>query len=137
MIRITPSIAIDEDLLRWSFVRSSGPGGQNVNKVSTAAELEFDLAAAPLPAEVKDRLRKLAGRRMTGQGVLRIKASQFRSQSQNRQAAMERLTAMIRQAAVRPRLRRATAPTRASRRRRLEDKKRRSAVKTLRRDDPQ
>ena len=134
MITITPSIAIDEGLLHWSFVRSSGPGGQNVNKVSTAVELGFDVAASSLPEEMKDRLRKLAGRRMTNRGALIIKACEFRSQSQNRQAALERLIELIRRAAVRPRTRRATAPTRASRRRRLEHKKRHSKIKGLRRE---
>jgi len=132
VIPITPSICLDEAALRWSFVRSSGPGGQNVNKVSTAVELYFDAAASDLPGDVKDRLRKLAGRRMTADGVLLLKACQQRRQSQNRQAALDRLVELIQQAAIRPRTRRATAPTRGSRQRRLDQKKRRSGIKQLR-----
>lgn len=135
MIDLAPSISIDENSLHWSFVRSSGPGGQNVNKVSTAVELQFDLAASGLAGDVVDRLRKLAGRKMTATGMLHIKACQFRSQVQNRQAALDRLAELIRQAAVRPKVRRPTRATASSRRRRLETKKRRSQIKHLRGGD--
>lgn len=134
VIDITPTISIDEGSLHWSFVRSSGPGGQNVNKVSTAVELQFDVAASGLAADTADRLRKLAGRKATAGGMILIKACQFRSQAQNREAALERLAEMIRLAAVRPKVRRATKATRSSRRKRLESKKRRSETKQLRGD---
>ena len=137
MIRITPSIAIDEDELEETFVRASGPGGQNVNKVSTAVQLRFGLRASPnLPEDVRERLAQLAGRRLTQDGVLLIFADRFRSQERNRQDALERLVDLIRRAAVRPTPRRPTKPTLASRRRRLEGKKHRAAVKTFRSGKP-
>jgi len=131
-MQLTPDISIDDALLRWEFVRSGGPGGQNVNKVSTAVQLRVDVAASSLPAEVKRRLATLAGRRLTADGVLVIDARTHRSQVQNRQAALERLAALIAQAAVRPKPRRATQPTAASRRRRLDTKKRHGQTKRLR-----
>jgi len=133
MIRITDRIAIDESELDESFIRSSGPGGQNVNKLSTAVQLRFDVRRSPsLTDEVRARLERLAGRRLTRDGVLIITAQNHRTQERNRADALDRLIALIGQAAVRPVPRRATKPTKASRRRRLESKKRRSGIKALR-----
>ncbi|MCL2701414.1 MAG: aminoacyl-tRNA hydrolase [Phycisphaerae bacterium] len=131
-MQITPDISIDDGLLQWEFVRSGGPGGQNVNKVSTAVQLRFDLAASSLPADLKRRLATLAGKKLTAGGVLVIDARVHRSQAQNRQAALERLAALIAQAAVRPKPRRATKPTLASKRRRLDAKKHHAQTKRLR-----
>jgi ribosome-associated protein len=134
MIRITNSIAIDEAELKESFVRSSGPGGQNVNKLSTAVQLRFDVRRSPsLPHDVRLRLERLAGRRLTKDGVLVIVAQRHRTQERNRQDALDRLIELIRQAAVRPIPRRPTKPTKAARQRRLESKKRRGGIKSLRR----
>ena len=133
MIRITPSIAIDEAEVQFQFVTASGPGGQNVNRVATAAQLRFDAASSPsLTNEIRQRLTSVAGRRMTGDGVLIIKAQRFRSQEQNWEDAINRLVALLQKAAETPRRRRATRPTRASKERRLESKKRRSKTKRLR-----
>jgi ribosome-associated protein len=133
MIQVTPRIAVDESELEESFVRASGPGGQNVNKVETAVQLRFDVRHSPsLPEGVRLRLERLAGRRLTQDGVLVLTAQRFRTQERNRQDALERLLALIREAAVPPVPRRATKPTLASRQRRLEGKARRSSVKSLR-----
>ncbi len=133
VIRITDSISINDSELSEEFVRASGPGGQNVNKLSTAVQLRFDVRRSPsLPPDVRQRLERLAGRRLTREGVLVITAQQHRTQERNREDARERLVDLIRQAAVRPKPRRATRPTKASRVRRLEGKKRRSEVKALR-----
>jgi ribosome-associated protein len=134
MIRVTPRIALDESEIEESFVRASGPGGQNVNKLSTAVELRFDVARSPsLPERVKARLATLAGRRLTKGGVLVITAQRHRTQERNRADALERLVELIRRAAEPPPPpRRATKPTAGSKQRRLASKTRRSEVKRLR-----
>jgi len=133
MIQVTPSIAIDDSEIEESFVRASGPGGQNVNKVSTAVELRFDARrSASLPNDVALRLMKLAGSRLTQDGVIVITAQEHRSQSRNREEALARLVELIRQAEVRPKVRRATRPTKASKERRLASKVKRSSVKSTR-----
>ena len=134
MLTITPTLSIDEDELHETFVRASGPGGQNVNKVATAVQLRFDVRRSPsLPEPVRERLLKLAGSRLTSEGVLIIEARRFRTQEQNRADARARLAALIRQATVAPKARRATKPTRAAKQKRVESKRRRSQVKQLRR----
>lgn len=135
MIRVAPGILVDESEIQVRFVRASGPGGQNVNKVATAAELRFDVAASrSLPAEIKSRLARLAGRRMSSRGILVLDARRHRSAERNRQEAVRRLVELVRRAAEPPKVRRATRPTAASRLRRLAAKRRRSDVKGLRRD---
>jgi ribosome-associated protein len=137
MIRITNSISIDEADIETRFIRASGPGGQNVNKLSTAVQLRFDLRHSPaLREDVRERAMRLAGRRLTQDGILVITAQRFRTQERNRQDAIERLTDLLRAAAVAPVTRRATKPTVASRQRRLESKSRRSGVKALRQKKP-
>jgi ribosome-associated protein len=132
-VRISDRVAIDESELQERFVRSSGPGGQNVNKVATAVELRFDAArSSALDEPAKARLRALAGARMTADGVLVIDARRFRTQAQNREDARERLAALVRQAITRPRRRKKTAPTAASRERRITTKRRRSEAKAAR-----
>ena len=130
MIRVTRSIQLDESEIEEQFVRASGPGGQNVNKVASAVQLRFDAARSPaLPEDVRARLMELAGRRLTREGVIVISADRFRTQERNRADALERLLELIRAAAVRPMIRRATRPTLASKRRRLEGKQRRGQTK--------
>src|SRR5690349_22621045 len=137
MIRITDQISIDESELDESFVRSSGPGGQNVNKLSTAVQLRFDVRHSPsLPNDVAVRLMRLAGKRVTKDGVLVIVAQNHRTQERNRAEALERLVALVQQAAVRPVPRRATKPTKASREKRLEGKTLRSNIKGMRQTKP-
>jgi len=137
MIHVTDRISIDEREIEESFVRSSGPGGQNVNKLSTAVQLRFDARHSPsLPNDVSARLQRLAGSRLTRDGVLVIIAQSHRTQGRNRQDALDRLIQLIRQAAVAPIKRRPTRPTKASRERRIEGKKRRGGIKNLRRAKP-
>jgi ribosome-associated protein len=137
MIQVTPAIALQDDELVEAFVRSSGPGGQNVNKVSSAVQLRFDVRQSPsLPNDVANRLMQLAGKRLTKDGVIVIIAQRHRTQERNRADARERLFDLIREAAVPPVKRRATKPTRASRQRRIEGKKHRSQVKNLRSGRP-
>ncbi len=139
MISVTPRISIDEAEIQEDFIRASGPGGQNVNKLSTAVQLRFDVRLSPnLPDGVRERLERLAGRRMTKDGILVITAQRHRTQDRNRQDARERLVDLIRQAADPPTIRRPTRPTFASKRRRLDAKSRRSSLKDQRgpsRDD--
>ncbi len=134
MIPVTPNLALDESEIQESFIRASGPGGQNVNKVATAVQLRFDARHShSLPEGVRARLTRIAGRRMNQQGEIVIEAKQYRTQEQNRQDALDRLIALIREAAKKPKARRATRPSAAAKERRLEGKKRRSETKSLRR----
>ena len=133
MIRVTPSISIDESELQFDFVRSSGPGGQNVNKVNTAVQLRFDAGrTSAFGEDVFERLRKAAGSRMTRDGVVVITAQRYRTQERNRQDAIDRLVRLITRAAYPPRPRKKTRPTKASQERRLEEKKRRGKKKRQR-----
>jgi ribosome-associated protein len=129
-IAIAPAIVISDDELEWKFIRASGPGGQNVNKVSSAVQLRFLLPLnTTLPASVRNRLRTLAGQKMNDDGTLLLTARSERSQEQNRRAALGRLEALIRAAMVEPKVRRKTRPTKASKERRIEAKKRRGSTK--------
>ena len=132
MIRITGTIAIDERDLQETFIRASGPGGQNVNKLSTAVQLRFDTRRIVLPDDAALRLARLAGQRMTKDGVIVIQAQRFRTQESNRRDAIERLVELLREAMIRPIPRRPTRPTLASKKRRLDGKKRRSDIKARR-----
>ena len=135
MIRITDKISIPESELSETFQRASGPGGQNVNKLATAVQLRFDVRRSPsLPDDVRARLEVLAGSKLTREGVLVILAQRHRTQESNRRDALDRFVELVRRAAIRPRPRRPTVPTAASRRRRIETKKRRGTIKRLRTD---
>ena len=137
MIRITDAIALDERELEERFIRASGPGGQNVNKLATAVQLRFDVRGSPsLPEAVRARLEKLCGNRLTRDGVLVIAAQRYRTQERNRQDALDRLIDLIARAAVAPRPRRPTKPTAGSRERRLAGKKLRATVKNWRSGKP-
>jgi ribosome-associated protein len=133
MIDITDELAIDERELEERFVRASGPGGQNVNKVSTAVQLRFEIDASSLPLDVRTRLRSLAGRRVTVDGVLVIDSREHRTQAQNREAARARLVALLQRAAHRPKSRRSTRPSAGARERRIQSKKKRGEIKEARR----
>jgi ribosome-associated protein len=132
MIEITPSLQINESELEMDFIRSSGPGGQNVNKVATAVQLRFDIQGSSLPPDVKQRLIRLAGKRTAGEGVLLIEARRFRTQEQNREDAIQRFRGLVRRALVAPKARRKTQPTQAAREERLKEKKKRGETKRIR-----
>jgi ribosome-associated protein len=132
-IRVTDTLSIDEHDVAERFVRASGPGGQNVNKVASAVELRFDVRASSLPREIQDRLIAIAGHRMTDDGVLVIDSREHRTQAQNREAARARLIALLQHAARRPKTRRPTKPSAGARERRIDAKKRRGSVKAARR----
>jgi len=137
MIRVTPSIAIDDKEITLDFIRASGPGGQNVNRVATAVQLRFDVKHSPsLPKDVRTRLSRLGGRRITEEGVLVIEAKRFRTQERNRQDALDRLVALIREASEKPKQRVRTKPSKASKERKLATKMRRSRIKQMRRSVP-
>ncbi len=133
MIYITHDIVIDEKEIQEEFIRASGPGGQNVNKVATAVRLRFDVRHSPsLSEDVRERLMRLAGKRINADGMLLIEAQKYRTQEQNRADARERLIALIRQAAAKPKVRHTTKPSHAAKQKRLENKKRRGAIKSMR-----
>jgi ribosome-associated protein len=137
MVAITPSITLREDEFQLDFIRASGPGGQNVNKVATAVQLRFDVRRSPsLPDGVRERLEKLAGSRLTQEGVLMIEAKRYRTQEQNRLDAIKRLVTLIQKAVEEPKPRQKTRPSRAAKQARVEEKKKRGEVKKTRRQSP-
>ncbi len=138
MIEITPSLSLDDSEIQFDFIRASGPGGQNVNKIASVAQLRFDIrSTSSLDAEVKERLIKLAGSRVTENGILILEAKRFRTQEQNRADAIARLVALIQKALEKPRLRHATRPSRASQVVRVESKKKRGEIKRSRHNPPE
>ena len=132
MLEITPTFSIDESELQFAFVRASGPGGQNVNKVATAVQLRFDVLHSSLPNEVKERLKHLAGNKITTEGELLIEAKKFRTQEQNREDAIRRFVDLLQRAFQKPKARTKTKPTPASREKRLKQKKQRGEIKKMR-----
>ncbi len=132
MLEITPSLQIDERDVQIDFIRASGPGGQNVNKVATAVQLRFDVHASSLPSEVKARLIHLAGKRVTNEGELLIEAKRFRTQEHNREDAIQRFVELVRKSLVQPKARKKTKPTASSKEERLKEKKRKGEIKKLR-----
>ena len=134
MIHITPSISIDESELQFEYIRASGPGGQNVNKVATAVQLRFNVESSSLSNDIKQRLVKLSGSKMTNDGVLILEAKRFRTQEQNREDAIRRFVILVQKAVARPKKRIRTLPTKASRERRLKAKKQRGSIKKSRQD---
>ncbi len=137
MLEITPTLSIDESEFQIDFVRASGPGGQNVNKVATAAQLRFDIEAnATLPEEVKSRLKKLAGKRVTQDGILVIEARRFRTQERNREDALARFKRLVQRALEKPKSRKKTKPSKAAQEERLKEKKRRAEIKKTRSKQP-
>ena len=132
MLEITPDFQIDENELQIDFTRASGPGGQNVNKVATAVQLRFNVRDSLLSAEAKERLTHLAGKRITSEGILLIEAKRFRTQEQNREDALQRFVELVRKSFEKPKARRKTKPTKASKEARLKEKKRKGEIKRLR-----
>ncbi len=132
MLEITPTFFMDERELHFEYIRASGPGGQNVNKVATAVQMRFDIANSALASDLKGRLIRLAGNRVTADGVLLIEAKQFRTQEQNREDALQRFVELIRKALVKPKPRKRTKPSAASKEKRLKSKKVKGEVKRLR-----
>lgn len=132
MIEITPSFSVDESELQFAFVRSSGPGGQNVNKVATAVQLRFDVNRSSLPEEVKERLKSIAGNKITNEDELLIEAKKYRTQDQNREDAIKRFVELARRAFKQPKPRTKTKPTATSREKRLKEKKERGEIKKMR-----